>query len=327
MKSTVITSIIVALCLLIIPFSGLGSGQTAKETSAAAPYAPYFSDNGGVSTDEAGDVYFRIKTDEGITEMPADDYIFGVVAAEMSPLSPKEALKAQCVAAYSFALYRKSARQSEEYDLTDSYKTDQSYLSDEKLRERWGENYDSYAGNIRTALGEVGGEYLSCGGAPALALYHALSSGKTNACEQVFGSGKPYLVSVESECDKLSPDYKSVFSFSADELKAKLSSVCGTAGEGNIFSDVKTSDSGLVLSLNCGENTVSGGTVAALLELPSATFSIEYAENAYTFTCLGRGHGVGMSQYGAEYLAKGGSTYREILSHYYKGAELHLTKN
>lgn len=320
MKSTVITSIIVALCLLIIPFTGLRSGQTVKEAAAGIRF-PY-SDEAGGFTEDSREVSFRVKTDDGIIELAAEDYLFGVVSAEMSALSPKEALKAQCVAAYSFALYRKASRKEAEYDLTDSYKTDQSYLPVEKLKERWGENYDVYAGNIKAAISEVHGEYLSYGGEPALALYHSLSGGTTNSCKEVFGGDKPYLISVESECDRLSPDYKSVFSLSADELKTKLSSVCNVPAAENAFSEIKTSQTGLVLSLDCGGNTVSGSKIAALLGLPSASFSAEYADGSYTFTCTGRGHGVGMSQYGAEYLAKGGASYKEILNHYYPGTTL-----
>ncbi|MBR5922294.1 MAG: stage II sporulation protein D [Clostridia bacterium] len=321
MKSTVITSIIVAICLLIIPFFGFKSGQTATPTAAGAPTVSYYAESVKEQTPRQSGS-FRIKTEEKIVEIGADDYIFGVVAAEMSASAPAEALKAQCVAAYSFALYRQSVRANEEYDLTDSYKTDQSYLSEEKLRERWGEKYGEYASAVRAAVNAVSGEYLSYGGAPALALYHSLSSGRTNSCEEVFGGAKPYLIPVESECDRLSPDYKSVFSFSSDELKEKMSSVCKSDAKDNLFSDVKKSSSGLVLSLNCGGVTLSGSKTAALLTLPSAAFDVEYESGAYTFTCLGRGHGVGMSQYGAQYLAAGGSTYKEILAHYYPGCEI-----
>ena len=323
MKITAVISFIVALCLLIIPFCGMKKANGgAVETLALTADVPYYETDPDNKPVLGAARAFRIKTESGIEEIDVNEYVFGVVAAEMSASAPAEALKAQAVAAYSFALYRSAARKEQEYDLTDSFKTDQSFIKKEKLKEKWGENYDAYAEKINKAITEVKGEYLSYDGAVALALYHAVSPGRTNSCKEVFGGDKPYLVPVESECDKLSPDYKSVFSLSEDELKGKLSALAAASGEGNLFSDIKTGDSGLVLTLRyCGE-TFSGTKVAGLLGLSSAAFSIEYAGGAYTFTCIGRGHGVGMSQYGAKYLAEGGSTYREILLKYYPGTAI-----
>ena len=323
MRKIIVTGFIVALCLLIIPLpliKGGSKGVTSRAASAKAGESSAVIDTAaGVSESE---VVFRIKTENGIENIPADEYITGVVAAEMPASYGIEALKAQCVAAYSFALCRRAARKGEDYDLTDSYKTDQSYLSEAALKEKWGDTYEEKISKIKQAVSGVSGQYLSYGGEPALTLYHALSGGTTNACADVFGGARPYLISVKSEADKLSPDYKSVFSFNAQEIKQKLTEIEAAPDGENLFSSPEFTDSGYVKSIVYGNTEVSGSRVAALLGLSSGNFTVEYGGGAYTFTCFGHGHGVGMSQYGAGRLAAGGSGYAEILNFYYPGTEI-----
>lgn len=325
MKKVAITGLIIALGLLIIPLFNIKiEKKTVKTLASAKEKVADETDNSEKSDipDDTGTV-FLIKTSDKIESVPAAEYVAGVVAAEMPASFNIEALKAQCVAAYTFALYRKNEGRYKEYDLTDSYKTDQSYINDALRREKWGEAYEQNSAKISEAVKSVLGEYLSFDDKPALTLYHALSAGVTNSCADVFGSQVQYLVSVDSAGDLLSPDYKSVFSFSEDDLVNKLSALYKPQNGGqNLFSDIKTAKSGLVLSLIYGEKTTSGGEIAKLLDLPSAAFDIEYSASSYTFTCVGRGHGVGMSQYGAQSQAAGGADYKEILFHYYPGTRL-----
>ena len=320
MKKVFITGFIVAFCLLIIPLPGVIKKQNGSALAAAQEDTPIYINTSAPVYGE--NVIFRIKTENGIENIPADEYITGVVAAEMPVSYGIEALKAQCVAAYSFALYRKNARQGEEYDLTDSYKTDQSYLNEAARREKWGDTYEEKTAKIKEALSEVSGQYLCYGDSVALALYHALSSGMTNACSDVFGGDMPYLISVKSDADMLSPDYKSVFSFSADEIKTKLSPIKEASGEGDLFSEATVTESGFVKEIKYDGETVRGTRIAELLGLPCADFTVEFSSGTYTVTCLGKGHGVGMSQYGAGQLAETGSTYAEILAFYYPGTNI-----
>ena len=132
----------------------------------------------------------------------------------------------------------------------------------------------------------------------------------------------PYLISVKSDADMLSPDYKSVFSFSADEIKTKLSPIKEASGEGDLFSEATVTESGFVKEIKYDGETVRGTRIAELLGLPCADFTVEFSSGTYTVTCLGKGHGVGMSQYGAGQLAETGSTYAEILSFYYPGTNI-----
>lgn len=319
MKKFLITGFIIAACMLVIPLLFAKKPESAaKPAVASARERAEEAAKTQKSEMKNSSGIFRIKTGDKIENLPADDYIFGVVAAEMSPASEPEALKAQSVAAYSFALYRKRSRQNADYDLTDSYKTDQSYLSVAALKEKWGEAYEENAAKIKSAVSAVSGQYLSYSGAPALALYHSLSSGKTNPCADVFGSDLPYLKSVESKSDVLSPNYKSVFSLSSDELNRKLADIAAASG-GDLFSEPRVAENGLVKEIKFAGVSVSGTKLSGLLGLSSPNFTVEYASGAYTFTCLGRGHGVGMSQYGAQQAALAGADWREILSHYYPG--------
>ena len=320
MKKTVLTGFIIGLCLLIIPLVNI-KGET-KDKKAEVLQTLAKAEKADTSAPQPEDRFFRIKTANGIKVLSEEDYIIGVVSAEMPASFGIEALKAQSVAAYTFALYKKEQNKGGEYDLTDSYRTDQSYLSPDALKEKWGEEYENKTAIIKEAVSATAGEYLSFGGEVALTLYHALSSGFTNSCADVFGSKLPYLISVDSQSDKLSPDYQSVFSFSADELTEKLAEIKKANVSENLFSGIKTAKSGLVKEIKYAGEKVTGAKICELLSLPAPTFSVEYSEGGYTFTCLGRGHGVGMSQYGAGQFAQTGSTYREILAHYYPGTEL-----
>ncbi|MBO4692894.1 MAG: stage II sporulation protein D [Clostridia bacterium] len=317
MRKVIITGFIVALSLLIIPLCGIKTQSRAKQTAAPVKVSKKAENEKNEET-KTKDEKFLIKTESGTVELSAKEYISGVLAAEMPVGFDIEALKAQSVAAYTFALYRKGEKRYKDYDLTDSYKTDQSYISEEKRKEIWGDSYAEKNARISEAAEAVAGEYLSYADAPALTLYHALSSGITNNCEDVFGSKVEYLTSVDSESDKLSPDYKSVFSFSNEELKEKLSLPSVDGG----ITDIKTAKSGLVLSLKIGEKKFSGGEISGLLNLPSAAFGVEQPDGGCIFTCIGRGHGVGMSQYGANAMAQGGADYKEILYHYFPGTKL-----
>ena len=319
MRKTVFAALIIAAVMLVVPLFNIKNEETTDkmQTLPTAATAKEKAEN----KEQPESRVFRIKTEKGIQTIPEEEYIIGVVAAEMPYTYNIEALKAQSVAAYTFALYRKAGRQNEDYDLTDSYKTDQSFIPIDRLKEKWADGYEEKISVIKKAVSETAGEYLAFSGEVALALYHSLSGGTTNACADIFGGEPPYLTLVDSQWDKLSPDYKSVFSFSADELVNKLSSVKKATADGNLFGNAKTAGVA-VKEIEYAGKAVTGSQLCSLLELPSPNFTVEYSDGAYTFTCFGKGHGVGMSQYGANYLANAGSDYKQILSHYYPGTEL-----
>lgn len=161
-----------------------------------------------------------------ITELEAGEYIFGVVAAEMPALYEVEALKAQAVAAYTYACYRRAENYGKNYDITTDHTTDQSFITKAAAAEKWGEKADEYTKKIEDAVKAVEGYMVTVGGKPALTVYHAISSGKTEAAKNVWGKDIDCLQPVDSPGDKLSPDYLTTVNFSSEEVKAKLSDIC-----------------------------------------------------------------------------------------------------
>ncbi len=272
------------------------------------------------------EVYFP---DTKTTEMmEADDYIWSVVAAEMPAEYDIEALKAQAVAAYTFACYRRSLRErgisDKEYDVAADHTTDQAFITKAKAAENWGKNSEQYTAKIEDAVKSVSGQKMTYDGEVILASYYAISSGKTENCLDIWGSDRAYLVSVASEWDKESPKYEVKTEFTESQLQEKLKSVCEFKSSEDAFAINARSEGGSVMSVTVCGKTIKGTELRTLLGLRSANFEIEYdAENEkYAITTYGYGHGIGMSQFGASCLAKQGKTYDEILKHYYSGVAI-----
>ncbi len=299
--------------------------MVAVPLSAIPPASPE-EPSGDLKGSYPGGEEFRvyITASKKVEKVSSFDYVVGVVSAEMGPDAPVEALKAQSVAGYTFARYRKLKNKGKEYDLTDSPNTDQKYLSRSQLKKKWGKSYDKKIKTVEEAVRQSAGYLLTDEkGAPIFAAYHALSGGRTESSKTVWGKDYSYLQPVESIGDLLSPDYLSVRKFTQEELKEKLSSKVTLTGDPkNWIADIDCSSSGTVISANMCGTSITGEQLRILLELRSACFEATYADGMFTFNVKGWGHGVGMSQYGACYLARTGSTFIEILSHYYTDCKM-----
>lgn len=236
-----------------------------------------------------------------------EEYVVGVVAAEMPAAFPEEALKAQAVAARTYQIRQMQAAGSD-FVL---YDVGQAYITTEEQKKKWGENYAFYAGKIRNAVRATAGEIMVYNGEPILAAFHAQSAGKTEDAENVWNEAVPYLKSVNSMDDKNAPDNKTVVTFSAKKISDKLG--CDVE-EVSILS---RTEAGYVDEVQAGDKILTGREVREALALRSANFTIEKRENDIIFTVFGYGHGAGMSQYGASFLAEKGMDYHEILNHYY----------
>ena len=314
MKKLYLVSILV-LMLSMLFFPLAAKGDKTEEPKLPAMGDPFLEE------EFAEKKTFKILRSESgqIEEMSVEDYLFSVVAAEMPALYEVEALKAQTVAAYTYAL-RKAESENKEYDLSDDSAIDQAFTPREKVREKWGENADEYEKKLREAIKSVLYERITYNGKPILAAYHAISSGKTEKAVDIWGGDYPYLVAIDSVGDKLSPNYLSTATFTEAELKEKMSQIVTLSGEAAAwFSDMGKSESGSVLTAVVGGKAVSGGEIRKALGLRSSNFDVVYKDGSFTFTVRGYGHGIGMSQYGADYLAGQGKNYKEILLHYYPG--------
>ncbi len=262
--------------------------------------------------------------DNAIKTVTVTEYVTGVVLAEMPAEYEPEALKAQAVVAYTYALYKADLRKKEDYDVTDSHQSDQAFLTETEAKERFGNSYQKYLDKVSAAVGEVKGIKITYDGKPILASCHSISSGKTESAEVIWGGKYPYLKPVESVGDLLSPDYLSKASFSADELKTALESL-----DLDLDSDaskwlgkITRSDSGTVLTVNIGKKDIKGSALRSALKLRSSNFDVEYSDKKFNFTVRGYGHGVGMSQYGAQFMALQGSDFEEILNWYYTDCKI-----
>lgn len=317
MKKIIGISLVILSVMLILPLTALKSPE--KKTAAVSARTVILKAEKAVSKtfliyDTAAD---------SVTEISADDYIFGVVAAEMPALYETEALKAQAVAAYTFACVKKAENAGKSYDLTSDPAVDQSFITREKAKEKWGDKADEYSAKIENAVKSVKDYMITCGGTPILAVYHAISSGKTEDCKEVWGKDIPYLKPVSSEGDKLAPSYLSSAEFTAEELKQKLSEDIDFTGDPAAwFSAEQRTGSGTVKTLKVCGKEVTGAKIRAALNLRSANFSVGYNSDKFVFTVRGYGHGIGMSQYGACCMAKQGSNFKEILTHYYGGCKV-----
>lgn len=318
MKGTFLIAIIVVFSMLAIPLASLDTKGGAVISTAKPQSNILYEKNEGNENLEK----IKVLKDGKISEYDINDYIFGVVAAEMPALYEKEAIKAQAVAAYTFALYKKDTA-SGNYDITADPKTAQCFITREEAAERWGEKAKEYEQKIDSCIAEVAGQRLTYGSKPIFAAFHAISSGTTNNCVDVWGGDLPYLKSVDSAGDCLADGYLSEISFTDKEIAEKLKNITTASGEAkNYFSDIKTTDNGYVKEINYCGKTISGSKLCELLGLRAANFEINFTDGAFNFKVKGYGHGVGMSQTGADYMAKQGSTYEEILLHYYTDAKL-----
>ncbi|MBQ9988565.1 MAG: stage II sporulation protein D [Clostridia bacterium] len=267
------------------------------------------------------------KTDE-IIEMDMEAYLLGVVAAEMPASFEMEALKAQAVAARTYTWQKVTQGGCREgADICTDSTHCQAYRDAQARRSGWGRAADEYESKIRRAVAQTHGEILTYQGEPILALFHSTSGGKTENVENVYAQALPYLQSVDSPGEEKAPRYERTVSMSAAafirQLKAENNSFACTAKRlPQAISEPERTPSGRVAQIKIANKTFTGRQMRKALGLDSTNFSISVNNNKVYITTRGYGHGVGMSQYGADAMAKAGCEYDAILCHYYTGVEI-----
>ena len=259
-------------------------------------------------------IYVSVRRNGSVVKIELEDYVTGVVGAEMPASFNIEALKAQAVIARTYALKANSRGTV----LSDN-ESSQSYKSNDQLRSLWGSSYNTYFNKIKEAVNSTQGMYLTYNGNYIEAVYHSTSNGKTEDSRNVWGNSFPYLVSVESPYDNSNPSFLKTINFSYSDISKKLDIIITNETNFNINS--KTSGD-RVSSITVGEITLTGVEFRNKLGLRSTDFDIEKTEEGVIITTRGYGHGVGLSQYGANGMAKAGNSYKEILFHYYPGVSL-----
>ena len=260
------------------------------------------------------------------------DYVRGAVAAEMPAVFHSEALKAQAVAAHTYALHHHRVQMEHpDPELKGAdFKADPSnmkvYITEEKAREFYGAKADQYWEKVCAAADSVAHLVLEYEEEPIVAAYHAISAGMTEDASNVWVGSAPYLLPADSEGDYLAPDYETEEEFSYPELKRLLLAAypeMDLSGQADTwFGEMERSASGYITAIEVGGQVLHGSEVRTVLDLRSHNFEVVDTGSSFLFVVYGYGHGVGLSQYGADFMARQGADFEEILANYYTGATL-----
>ncbi len=256
-------------------------------------------------------VFVNVTVAGQVQRVLLDDYLLGVVAGEMPASFELEAIKAQVVASRTFVYSRLLS--------VDNTTNTQVYLNEEEMKKSWQDHYEDYKAKIQKAIEATRGEIMTYQGECISALFYSSSNGKSENVENYFaGSPKSYLVSVDSPWDE---KYDSSFLREKSFSRAELNQCFGDF----VYRDIIRYPSGRVQSMVINGKNYTGRQVREKLQLASSDFTIEKEGDDFVFVTKGNGHGVGMSQYGAQGMAKEGYGYVDILKHYYQGID--ITRN
>lgn len=299
-----------------------GCSIARRAHGGAALPAAEASVNVNIYDDETGQVY----------QLPLEEYVLRVVAAEMPASFSLEALKAQSVAVRTYTVRRLGEFGGKQCgkggaDVCTASACCQAYRTRSALADAWGSGAQMYFAKLEKAVEATRGLILTYSGEPIEALFHSASGGMTEDAQNVFGADTPYLKSVMSPGEDDIAAQSATLAFTRAQFAAAVNAAFAAAGldAAQLEAQIEIlarSPSGRVLKLRLGGATLSGRQMRSALGLNSTAFTITPDAQRVTITTAGRGHGVGMSQYGAEAMAQRGADYEEILLHYYTGAKI-----
>lgn len=274
------------------------------------------------------EVQVYISKENKLEIISLENYVVAVVSSEMPASFHEEALKAQAVLARTYVINKmiKGCSDIKEGDICDTTHC-QAYTNIEKRLDSWGEDGETHLKKIKKAVADTKGEVLVYNNEfVKYPQYFSTSSGKTEDAFYVFSEDVPYLKSVESNGEEISPKYKSEIVISEEEFKYKISK---NIKNSNIKEDLKNeieilsnNPGGTVKDIRIGDTVILGTEFRRIFSLNSANFTISFSNGNVIINCLGYGHGVGMSQWGANAMGKNGKKYNEILEHYFIGTSL-----
>lgn len=326
-----ISSIIVLSLLLSIPNIGIGNSiKSVIPEFLMKPNNVIFNDT---NRENISLKVFRTKENK-VVDMNLEDYVTGVVAAEMPVEFGIEALKAQAVAARTFALAHMEEYGGKKYkgntgaNVCDTVECQVFINKDDRVKGWPASKGEEYWNKVTEAVKETSGEVLTYNGKVIdEPLFFAVSGGKTENGIDVFSDDRPYLKSVSSPGEERAPKFRSSLKISYLEFIRKISLEYSNSGLSlsnvkNQVSIKSKNESGSVKEIKVGKITISGVKFRSIIGLNSSNFNIKFNSNNMEIDCIGYGHGVGMSQWGADAMAKQGKGYKEILKHYYSGIEV-----
>ena len=312
------------------PETPLAQAAPGSESAASETQTP--SSEAAVSQAAETAVFHILDSmKDEVFEVDDRTFLIGTLAAELAPTYHAEALKAQAVAAYTYYCSLRNARKMTQSsalkgaDFAANPSQWLIYASKEQMQERWGENFDAYYRNLCDAVDAVWGQTLQQNGELITATYYAISGGTTVDAKEVFGNARSYLVPVASPGDVYAEGFRTTLTLTPEQVHtaAKNAWDCTLEGDPNAwFGQIVRDSSGYVSSVVIGGAERKGTQARTAFGLRSANFEVAYENGAFTFSVKGYGHGVGMSQVGAQYMASQGSAYHEILAWYYPNTEL-----
>lgn len=254
-----------------------------------------------------------------VEHVPLETYVERVVASEMPIEFELESLKAQSLAARTYIVNHMMKEENGELSSVTDTTSHQVYKDEQDLRKLWGSHYEENMKKIKSAVADTKGEILTYEDAPILPAFFSTSNGYTENSEDYWDSQLPYLRSVKSDWDKDSPKFLDQKVFTIDQVADALNI---NLPHKKLSIEMSRTNSNRVEKLTIGDHTFSGREVREKLNLQSSDFSIKQNDQHLIFTTKGYGHGIGMSQYGANGMAKEGKTYKEIVEYYYKDVEI-----
>lgn len=272
---------------------------------------------------------------EALETMPLEEYVVGVVAAEMPSSFEIEALKAQAVAARTLAARKlrshggSGCTKYEGADVCSQFAHCQAWIPESQQKKNWGDKYEENIGKIRQAVEETRGYIMTYEGKPIEVFFYSTSNGKTEDVAEVFSASLPYYGVVDSPGEENAPRYKETLSFTNEEFVKIFNSKYPKSGlsASNLEENVKIlsrTDSGRVRDLMVGSTEIKATDFRVLYGLNSTDFNFRFDQGKIYIDTTGYGHGVGMSQIGANAMAQQGKEYGEILKHYYRGVEIQM---
>lgn len=352
MKGKAILALLLFLIMFLAPLLSLGAkipDKTATSSQSQSQSQPQSkspsqlqsqgqTQQSNVPQTQQNGTGFKILDITSGKVITADDrsFLYGAIATEMSLSAPQEALKAQGVAAYTYYSHLREQQRLKPNstlngaDFSANTQNWQIYVTKEQMQTRWAGEFDANYQKLTQVVDAIYGQILESDGDLIDATYFAISSGKTENSEDIWGGKRSYLVSVASPGDAFAGGYQTTVTMTSDQFKeAALKSEAKSNFSGDAstwIGESKRTAAGSIESIQIGGIAMTGNTARNAFGLRSANFTVNYAKGIFTFAVTGYGHGVGMSQAGAQYMATQGSNYKQILAWYYPTATLTTIK-
>ena len=329
MRTVVATALILLLVVFLGPMLFLG-GPPEDPEEDSLPTATLPIDRTAITPGSDASRLVRVRMEDGtVATLTLADYLWRVVAAEMPASFEREALRAQAVTARTYTLYQMGIGTNPnhpEADMCTDIACCQAYLDPDQAAANWGDGASAYAAKITDAVSSTDGQAIFYEGALIDAVFFSSAAGRTLDAVEVWGGSVPYLTGVESPEGEEVPNYHTTVAVSLEDFRetflAQYPQADLSGDPSGWFQSLRPTSSGGVNTVEVGGVVVKGSELRSLFGLRSAHFTVTAGADGVAFSVTGYGHGVGMSQYGANAMARAGASWQEILEHYYTGVTI-----